>query len=105
MEYQDFLKTKSKKIIQSGFEINDSELNSHLFDFQKFVVKRAIKAGKYAIFADTGMGKTIMQLEWAEKVSQKTGGKVIILAPLAVSEQTIEEGAKFEIEVKRSIIK
>ena len=61
MIYDDFLKTKQKSIIHSGFEINESELNPMLFPFQKFTVKRALKAGKYAIFADTGQGKTPMQ--------------------------------------------
>jgi len=101
MTYEDFLITKQKKIIESGFEVNDSDLNSVLFNFQKFVVKYALKAGKYAIFADTGMGKTLMQLVWAEKVSQRTEHPVIIFAPLAVSEQTIEEGRKFGIRVQR----
>lgn len=99
MEYQDFLQTKRKHVIASGFEIE--KLNNHLFDFQEFIVRRALKAGKYAIFADTGLGKTIMQLEWAYRVSEYTGGPVLILAPLAVTGQTIEEGSKFGIEVNR----
>lgn len=99
MTYQEFLETKKRKVIESGFEVNESDLNPNLFPFQKFVVKRALKAGKYAIFADTGMGKTIMQLEWAAKVVKQTKNNVIIFAPLAVSEQTIEEGYKFGIEV------
>ena len=80
-----------------GFFINESQLNNNLFKFQKYVVKRALKAGKFAIFADTGMGKTIMQLSWAHQVSIHTGNPVLIFAPLAVSEQTIEEGRKFNI--------
>lgn len=76
-----------------------SELNGNLFDFQKFIVIRALKAGKYAIFADCGLGKTIMQLEWSRLVSLHTGKPVLILAPLAVSGQTIREGAKFHIDV------
>lgn len=100
-EYLEFLKTKEKRIVKSGFEVKDSDLNKNLFPFQKFVVKRALISGKYAIFADTGMGKTIMQLEWAHQVSMKTGKPVLIFAPLAVSEQTIEEGNKFGIEVAK----
>jgi ERCC4-related helicase len=61
-----------------------------LFDFQEFIVKRALKSGKYAIFADTGLGKTIMQLEWAHQVEKHTKKPVLILAPLAVTTQTIE---------------
>lgn len=101
MNYQEFLETKKRKVIQSGFEIDESELNKNLFPFQKFVVRKALNAGKYAIFADTGMGKTLMQLEWANQVSVKTNKPVIIFAPLAVSEQTIEEGEKFGIKVNR----
>src|SRR5574343_1154712 len=100
MEYKDFLKSKQKRIIESGFEVK--ELNNHLFPFQDFIVRRALKAGKYAIFADTGLGKTIMQLEWAHRVAEHTGGNVLILAPLAVSTQTTHEAAKFGIEVKYS---
>lgn len=101
MEYNEFLEKKQKKIIQSGFDIDELELNRNLFDFQRFVVKRALKAGKYAIFADTGMGKTIMQLEWAHRVAEFTNSKVLIFAPLAVSEQTIEEGIKFGIKIDK----
>lgn len=97
MDYLDFLKTKQKSIIKSGFDIDDLHLNSNLFDFQKFIVKRALKAGKYAIFADCGLGKTLMQLEWANQVSKYTNKPVLILAPLAVKGQTIQEAGKFNI--------
>jgi len=100
-DYLDFLKSKQKTITESGFKINDSELNPKLFDFQKFIVKRALKAGKYAIFADCGLGKTLMQLEWANQVSKHTNKPVLILAPLAVSGQTINEGEKFGINIKK----
>ncbi len=97
--YQDFLLAKQKSHIFSGFDIDESNLNKSMFDFQKFIVKRALKAGKYAIFADCGLGKTLMQLEWANQVNQHTGKPVLILAPLAVSGQTIKEGKKFHIDV------
>lgn len=99
MEYKEFLKTKQKRIIESGFDVK--KLNSHLFDFQEFIVHIALKAGKYAIFADCGIGKTIMQLEWAHRVVLHTKKPVLILAPLAVSGQTINEGIKFEIKVEK----
>lgn len=94
MDYKEFLKTKERRVISSGFDIDESDLNPMLFDFQKFTVKRALKAGKYAIFANTGQGKTPMQLEIAKQVNQRTGYKVLILAPLAVTGQTIEQGVK-----------
>jgi DNA modification methylase len=101
MEYDIFLKTKQKSVIHSGFEINENELNPMLFNFQKFTVKRALKAGKYAIFADTGQGKTPMQLDIANQVFKYTNKSVLILAPLAVTGQTIEQGFKFGIEIKK----
>jgi len=99
-DYQDFLKRKQKNVVESGFEIEQDCLNSNMFPFQKFIVQRALLAGKYAIFADCGLGKTLMQLEWANQVSQHTGKKVIALAPLAVVGQTIQEGEKFGIDMK-----
>lgn len=98
-EYIEFLKSKQKTHALSGFDIDESELNKSMFDFQKFIVKRALKAGKYAIFADCGLGKTLMQLEWANQVCKHNKGKVLILAPLAVVGQTIQEGAKFGIDM------
>ena len=99
MEYTEFLETKQKKHILSGFDVDESDLNINMFDFQKFIVKRALKAGKYAIFADCGLGKTLMQLEWANQVTKQTQKPVLILAPLAVAGQTIKEGDKFGIEI------
>ena len=101
MNYEKFLQNKIENVVISGFDIDENELNNKLFDFQKFIVKRALKIGRYAIFADTGLGKTIMQLEWAYQVCNYTNKPVLILAPLAVSNQTIEEGKKFGIEVEK----
>lgn len=98
--YLDFLKSKQKNHMMSGFDIDDNQLNSKMFPFQKFIVKRALKAGKYAIFADCGLGKTLMQLEWASQVCRETKKKVLILAPLAVVGQTIQEGGKFGIDMQ-----
>lgn len=95
--YKDFLKTKQKTHISSGFDAEN--LNSNLFEFQKFIVKRALNAGKYAIFADCGLGKTLMQLEWAFQVSRYTNQPVLILMPLAVKGQTIKEAHKFGIDI------
>jgi len=99
MDYKEFIKNKVKTFKQSGFE--PKNLNSNLFDFQKHIVKKACNAGKYAIFADCGLGKTLMQLEWASQVYNHTKKPVLILAPLAVSAQTINEGVKFGIKVSK----
>jgi protein-tyrosine phosphatase len=101
MNYTEFLESKQKAHIFSGFEISDADLNNQMFPFQKFITKRALKAGKYAIFADCGLGKTLMQIEWARHVNKYTNKPVLILAPLAVSGQTIKEGKKFHIDVCR----
>ena len=79
MEYKEFLKTKKKGFISSGFE--PTELNSNLFDFQEYIVRIALRKGRFAIFADCGLGKTLMQLAWADAVNKHTGEKVLILAP------------------------
>ena len=101
--YRKFLQTKQKKHICSGFEIAENELNNNMFQFQKFIVKKALSAGKYAIFADCGLGKSLMQLEWANRVNINTNKPVLILAPMAVSGQTIQEGNKFGINIKKYV--
>lgn len=101
MNYNEFLESKQKRHIKSGFTVNESDLNANMFPFQKFIVKRALEAGKYAIFADCGLGKTLMQLEWANQVVRHTCKPVLILAPLAVSGQTIKEGDKFGISISK----
>ena len=100
-QYEVFLNGKIKNHKNQGIIINEDDLNPSLFDFQKFIVKVALEKGKFALFTDTGTGKTIMQLEWANHISKHTNKPVLILAPLAVSGQTIQEGIKFDIEVKR----
>jgi superfamily II DNA or RNA helicase len=97
MDYQEFLDTKKKTFIESGFEINENELNENLFDFQKFAVKTALYKGRFALFFDCGLGKTLMQLSWANAVYNQTKKKVLVLAPLAVVEQTKDEALKFGI--------
>jgi hypothetical protein len=99
MEYQEFIERKKTTLIHSGFNVQESELNPLLFPFQKFIVHRALLAGKYAIWADCGLGKTLMQMEWAQRVIYHTGKPVLIVAPLAVVGQTIQEGAKFGYDI------
>lgn len=99
MNYQEFIEKKQFAASDCGFEAELSEYP--LFDYQADIVYWALVRGKAAIFADTGMGKTIMQLSWADRVSIHTDSPVLIVAPLAVSEQTIAEGDKFGIHVER----
>lgn len=98
-EYNEFLEMKKTQRIESGFAVEDADLNPALFDFQKYCVKRALAVGKFALFEDCGLGKTIQQLEWAQKVFEHTDQPVLILAPLAVISQTIKEGEKFGYKV------
>ena len=99
-DYLDFLEQKKTQRIESGFHVEESDLNPALFDFQKYCVKRALEAGKFALFEDCGLGKTIQQLEWSQKVVERINKPVLILAPLAVINQTIKEGEKFGYSVK-----
>jgi DNA modification methylase len=98
-DYEDFVKRKRRAEVATGHK--PGQLNEHLFDFQHAIVSWAVRRGRAAIFADTGLGKTLMQLSWAQEVASHTGGMVLILAPLAVSEQTIEQGSTFGIDVRR----
>lgn len=98
-DYKEFLESKKKSFIESGFEINESELNTNLFDFQKYAVITALRKGRFALFFDCGLGKTLMQLSWSEAVYNYTNKKVLILAPLAVVEQTKLESVKFGISL------
>lgn len=102
MQYAEFIESKKKTHPRSGFDVN--ELHPALFPFQSFVVKRALKKGKYALFEDCGLGKTIQQLVWAQEVARHTQKPVLILAPLAVVNQTKAEAGKFNIPLDSIVI-
>jgi DNA modification methylase len=93
LEYLSFLETKEKVADNSGFKAKD--LNSSLFPYQKKIVEWAIAKGKSAIFADTGLGKSLCLLEWAFQVQKHINQRVIIVAPLAVGKQIEIESNKF----------
>ncbi len=97
--YEDFVAGKLLVSPPSGLA-KVPKLASHLFPFQRDIVRWALKRGRAAIFADCGMGKSAMQLEWANHVAKHTKGNVLILAPLAVAHQTVREGVKFNIPTK-----
>jgi superfamily II DNA or RNA helicase len=94
MTYEQFIQSKEIHLAASGLE-KVPPLNPMLFDFQRDIVAWALRKGRAALFCDCGLGKTPMQLEWAKHVP----GKVLILAPLAVAQQTVREGQKFGIKV------
>lgn len=94
MEYLDFINSKLKVENHNALVVDKSEINELLFDYQKDLVVWALRLGKCAIFADTGLGKTFMQLEWARIINEHTNKPILIIAPLAVTSQTIDESFK-----------
>lgn len=100
MSYTQFIESKAQLKADSGFD--PLWMPEFLFDFQQSLTEWAIRQGRGAIFADCGLGKTPMQLVWAENVVRKTNKPVLILTPLAVGIQTIQESEKFGVEAERS---
>lgn len=90
MSYADFLAAKKRRESDAGIEVEASEVNPMLFDWQTAIVRWAVRRGRAAIFADCGLGKTFMQLEWA----RLSADRALILAPLSVARQTAREAAK-----------
>lgn len=96
-DYASFLNAKTHTSNEYGFE--PLWMPDQLFDFQRSLVEWSLRKGRSAIYADCGLGKTFIQLTWAENVARKTNGRVLILTPLAVSFQTVREGEKIGVEV------
>lgn len=96
-DYESFIASKFAHRRFGGCPVVD-DLAGYLFPHQNAITAWALRKGRSAIFADTGLGKTAMQLEWARHVSSE--GRVLILAPLAVAEQTVREGARFGVYVE-----
>ena len=97
-DYSDFLATKAPRVRAHGFDPVD--LPSCLFPFQRHVVERACRSGRFAMFEDCGLGKTLQQLVWADQVVRHTSRPVLILAPLAVGPQTEREARRFGIDAQ-----
>lgn len=95
MDYESFIKQKKKSHPKTGFDIKDEWLNPALFDYQKEIVRRACEHGRYALFMDTGLGKSITQMNFADAVNRYTNKPVLMLAPLAVVYQMVIEGERF----------
>lgn len=99
MTYAEFLQSKQCKVVSSGFEKPRENMNQYMFGWQKDIAYWALKKGRAALFEDCGLGKTLQQLEWAQSVCDYTERPVLIVAPLAVAEQTKHEGEKFGYQV------
>jgi hypothetical protein len=93
--YTEFLATKQRRVAPDGIDVADDAIHPLLFPFQRHLVRWALHRGRAAIFADCGLGKSLMQIEWA----RLTGRRTLILAPLAVAQQTIREAAKVDVEL------
>ncbi len=100
MSYEQFISAKSQSHLDSGFE--PTFMPGFLFGFQQALVEWSVRKGRAAIYAECGLGKTPMQLAWAQNVVEKTNKPVLILTPLAVGGQTVREGAKFGIEAAQT---
>jgi len=100
MNYEEFIRSKSQWNNRCG--VDPGELPGWLYDFQAYLVEWALRQGRAAIFADCGMGKTAMQLAWSQRIIEETNKPVLIVTPIAVGAQTIQEAERFGITAKRS---
>lgn len=99
MNYEEFIAAKLRDPLPTGIA-EPRRISTNLFPFQRDAVRFALQRGRAALFEDCGLGKTGQQLEWAQHVVEHTGRPVLVLAPLAVTQQTIREGEKFMIRVR-----
>ncbi len=98
-DYERFLGRKKIVVDDRGFSVNDAALSKHHYPFQRHVTGWGLRKGCAALFADCGLGKSLMELDWGQNVSWHTGKPTLILTPLAVAPQFVEEGDKFDIPV------
>lgn len=94
--YAEFLAGKQRVVVDSGHPVDEADIHGSLFDFQNAITRWSLRKGRSAVFADTGLGKTRMQVEWA----RLTGEQCLILAPLAVAHQTVAEAASIGVDVR-----
>lgn len=94
-DYEEFLESKQLRILSAGPSVSADQVHPRLFPFQRDLVRWAVHKGRAALFADTGLGKTCMQLEWARLLGERT----LIVAPLSVARQTMDEGRKIDVPV------
>lgn len=99
-EYSEFIHRKEIKFNSCGIPSDTvNDINENLFSYQKDIVLWALRIGKAAVWADCGLGKTNIEMEWAHQVNIHTNRPTIIIAPLSVSKQTVEEGLKFGYDI------
>lgn len=100
VSYEAFLASKHRRATETGFTVNPEDLPASLFPHQRFIIELALRRGRSAVFAGCGLGKSLIELAWAEQVYRKTLKPVLILTPLAVARQMRTEGEKFGIAVR-----
>ena len=98
-EYLEFIASKDRSVTFN--QILESFMPSEAFDYQQAIIRWALRKGRACIFAGTGLGKTLMELAWAENVQRWSKWRVLVLAPLAVSDQIVSEGERFGINVTK----
>lgn len=98
MDYAEFIRTKHAKQVVTGFEVPIESISSRAKDWQRRVVQWSLNRGRAALFEDTGLGKTLQQLLWAEQVADHTKGRVLLHCPIGVRQQTKREAEKFGIK-------
>lgn len=103
-DYRQFIASKRKTASAVGFSVESVDLNSNLWDWQSLIVQWCLRLGRAAVFADCGLGKTLIQLAWAEQVTRHTDKPVLILCPLAVGWQTKREAERFGIRCPVRIV-
>lgn len=96
MTYQEFIASKLLRVMPTGIDVPPTAIHPMLFPFQRDVTRWALRKGRSGVFADAGLGKTFMQLEWARNI----GGHSLIVAPLSVARQTVREARKIGIDVR-----
>lgn len=94
MDYLEFLKTKIEIATESGFTLQDDEINQALKPHQKDAVRWALKGGKRALFESFGLGKTVQELEFCHQAVKKHGGKALIVCPLGVKQEFTHDAKK-----------
>jgi hypothetical protein len=99
--YEDYLISKQISAKPVGFDVDLADINPMLFDWQQWSLQWLIKLGRGAAFWERGLGKTLLQVEWAKQVHKKTGAPVLIVCPLAVAKQTVREARKIDVEIEQ----
>jgi hypothetical protein len=98
--YRSFLDAKRRRPPSSGLDCTADDIRGELFDHQRHITAWAVRRGRAGVWADTGLGKTRIQAEWLRQVTSRTGCRGLILAPLAVAQQTIREAAAIGVPVE-----